>query len=127
MGEDGSAVSKGLGWTLGTVGSLWEKASEGIGGLVGDGDDDGVYMTVPRCSEGHKLLLNQQGDAPCNLCRNKGTRYSCSQTCNYNICTKCWEKPPPSAQSDGNQHSSSGRPGSSGFDDDWGEDAPPAP
>jgi len=90
--EDG-ALAKGIGWTVGAVGGILEKASQGIGDLVSDGDGGGGQPQAPRCTKGHMLRTQVAQDVRCSVCHALGTRYGCSQGCNYDICTKCFEKP----------------------------------
>uniref|UniRef100_A0A7S4QYP8 Arf-GAP domain-containing protein n=1 Tax=Alexandrium monilatum TaxID=311494 RepID=A0A7S4QYP8_9DINO len=119
--EDG-ALRQGLGWTAGAVGSVWEKASNGIGDLMADGSGGQATPGAPTCSKGHMLRAEPRSDMKCSLCSTRGTRYCCSQGCRYDICTKCWEKPKGPNQKN-----------SMSFDDDeWGsgwedpsEKAPP--
>merc|ERR1719433_2523761 len=53
--EDGALV-KGLGWTVGAVGGLLEKASQGLGDFVNDGDQG--QAAAPRCPQGHPLMTD---------------------------------------------------------------------
>lgn len=119
--EEGSTVSKSLGWTVDTVGSIWEK-SPGLSDLFGDDGGAQNAPQAPRCSQGHALRAEPRGDLKCSLCRAVGTRYACSQGCTYEICTKCFEKPTQ-------VKSKKEALDSFDFDDEsWGADkAPPPP
>lgn len=126
--EDG-VISRSVGWTAGTVGNLWDKASQSIGDLVGDGDmDDHGQIQAPRCNKGHRLRTECRPGEKCSLCGAKGTRYACSQGCDFDICTKCFEKPPRSA---GGTRERVNKKGSVDFDDDewstWADEPEKAP
>lgn len=112
--EEGSAVRKGFGWGMGAATSLWAKASDVVSG------------TQKPCDGEHQLHVDPRPDAKCELCNVKGTRYACSRGCEYYICPKCFEKPPPAP-------AKASKAGAGDFDDDggWGdwddekEDKPP--
>lgn len=97
--QEGSIVSKGLGWGMGAVGSLWETASTGLGSVTGALADDSrgskpAYQQGPRCLQGHGLRISPEPTMKCSGCGVMGTRYACSQGCSYDVCTKCYDKPP---------------------------------
>eukprot|EP00429_Kryptoperidinium_foliaceum_P107726 CAMPEP_0176238042 /NCGR_PEP_ID=MMETSP0121_2-20121125/28161_1 /TAXON_ID=160619 /ORGANISM="Kryptoperidinium foliaceum, Strain CCMP 1326" /LENGTH=468 /DNA_ID=CAMNT_0017577505 /DNA_START=19 /DNA_END=1425 /DNA_ORIENTATION=+ len=118
--QEGTGASAAVGWTKGTVGTLWEKSS-GIADLFGDEGGEGSSPQAPRCSKGHALRTEPRSEAKCTLCSAKGTRYGCSAGCAFDICTKCFEKPAARAQSSG-----SAKRDAFDFDDDsWGDDGPP--
>lgn len=130
--QEGSGIRQGLGWTAGAVGSAWSTASAGVAGAFGEGDDPACVQQVPRCREGHRLRTEPRSDTKCDLCGAKGTRYTCSQSCSFDLCVKCFEKAPAGAQKpSGGRTSFDGTPkksASSFDDDDWGESAaPPEP
>jgi len=104
--EEGSTVSKGLGWTWGAVGGLMSKASSTLGDIMGEGEDDigggergqvPQARQAPRCKAGHQLRTQPRSDKICDVCGTKGTRYQCSSSCDFDMCTKCFDKPPPMA------------------------------
>lgn len=102
--EEGSAVKKGFGWGMGAATSLWAKASDVVSGVQ------------QPCNGDHQLTVDPRNDVKCELCGVKGTRYACSRGCEYYICPKCFEKPPPAPAKASNA-------GAGGFDDDggWGD------
>merc|ERR1712203_263141 len=121
-------MGKGLGWAAGAVGTVFNKASEGIGNLgsiVGDGGEGSEYIQqVPRCRQGHRLRTEARSDKMCDLCGARGTRYACSTGCSFDICIKCFEKAPAGAATQPSRTgSTSGTPqrtksaGAASFDD----------
>lgn len=123
--QEGSAVSQGLGWTQNTVGGLINKAGQGlgnlqagIGSLVEDDSSPSPFPQAPKCGLCKApLRAEPKSTQRCSLCKASGTRYSCSSGCNYDICTKCFEKPTASARS--------GKAAMSFEDDDWGHEVEP--
>jgi len=100
VAEEGSAVRKGWGWTVGaigglidnpgkTVGGLWEKANEKFTELVGD-PEVVEEAAAPRCRQGHRLFTAVRPTAQCVECGANGTRYCCAEG-EYDVCTKCFE------------------------------------
>lgn len=122
--QEGSGASAAVGWTKGAVGSVMEKSSTlDFSDLFGDEGGSGGAAAppqAPRCSKGHALRTEPRSDIKCTLCNARGTRYSCSAGCDYNICTKCFEKPAAMQAKNG------GKKDTFDFDDDsWGNDVPP--
>jgi len=113
--EEGSAVRQGFGWGLGAATSLWAKASETVG--------DAISGNQKPCTGEHQLTVNPQPDVKCELCNVKGTRYACGRGCEYFICPKCFEKPPPTASKAG----ADGDGGWGDFDAEDEKEPPPAP
>lgn len=130
--QEGSVASRGLEWGTGAASTVWEK-SPGIADFFNDeGGGGSSAPQAPRCARGHALRAEPRGDLRCTLCAASGTRYACSAGCNYDICTKCFEKPGiEAAKAARQQDSGGGSAGAKGgkkdsfdFDDDWGDDAP---
>jgi len=126
--DEGSAVSRGLGWTVGTVGGIWEKGSAGLGDFFSDGGDaPGGAPQAPRCPKGHPLRTEPHADTKCSVCFAGGTRYSCSRGCNYHVCTKCFENPRTFESGKAGRATKGGSGGMDFDDDNWGDDVPPQP
>jgi len=126
--EEGSLAASGLGWTTSTLGNVWEKGSQGIGGIsdfFGDESGDSSAPRAPRCPKGYPLRTEPRSDRKCSVCGAMGTRYtSTAEGSMYAICTKCFEKPAQTAAATGS--ASKKKEASFDFDDDdWGNDAPP--
>jgi len=119
--EEGSAARNVAGWTSHTATDVWTKSSAGFSDFFADGPGgtESAAPQAPRCKAGHSLRTEPQSSAKCSVCKAPGTRYSCSQGCDYDICTKCFEKPTTTA---GKKDSSFNFD-----DDDWGQDAAPPP
>lgn len=118
VAEEGSAVRKSWGWTVGavgglienpgkTVGGLWEKANEKFTELIGDPEVE-EEAVVPRCSQGHRLFTAVRPTAKCVECGADGTRFCCAEG-EYDVCTNCFEA--------GLTRGRSGASGSSGMPD----------
>jgi len=93
--EEGTGLRGGLGWGLSAIGGVLGKATEVAGSFVGgeSGEAAGGSQTqVPRCDQGHRLRTEPRYDGRCAGCNTRGTRYCCSQGCDYDICTKCFEQ-----------------------------------
>eukprot|EP00929_Paragymnodinium_shiwhaense_P000567 TRINITY_DN100812_c0_g1_i1.p1 TRINITY_DN100812_c0_g1~~TRINITY_DN100812_c0_g1_i1.p1 ORF type:complete len:548 (-),score=148.32 TRINITY_DN100812_c0_g1_i1:60-1601(-) len=121
--EEGSVVSKGWGWTkgaMGGIGGLLKQAASAAGEVIAsENDGSSKPPPGPRCNEGHTLRTEPNSGAVCSRCPQKGTRYACSQGCDFSMCIKCYEKPQTAAGT-----AASGKSGGNiDFDnDDWGED-----
>mmetsp|Transcript_45646 Transcript_45646/g.105963 ORF Transcript_45646/g.105963 Transcript_45646/m.105963 type:complete len:348 (-) Transcript_45646:23-1066(-) len=92
-------VSKGWGWTMGAVGSLWEKAQDAVGEIIGDNEaqeEQEPERRPVRCPKGQELIAKPNSDGVCSYCGAKGTRYACSKgDCDFEVCTKCFDKGAP--------------------------------
>jgi len=116
--DEENSLRRSMSWGVGAMGEFLQNASEGLGKMMDDGEGSSQAPPAPRCPKNHKLRTSPASATKCDLCPARGTRYACCDGCDYNICTKCFEKPVEGRST----------PGSKGmtFDDDWGEDAPPA-
>jgi len=119
--QEGSGASAAVDWTRASVGNILDKGTtlnfSEIFGAEEDGPGAAVAPQAPRCGQGHALRAEPRGDSRCSLCNARGTRYACSAGCNFDICTKCFEKPVAS-------QAKGGKKDAFDFDDDWGDDAP---
>mmetsp|Transcript_48808 Transcript_48808/g.116042 ORF Transcript_48808/g.116042 Transcript_48808/m.116042 type:complete len:342 (-) Transcript_48808:6-1031(-) len=95
-------VGRGWGWTMGAVGSLWEKAQDAVGEIIGDNDAQGAAggaeePRAVRCPNGKELTVKPNPSGACSYCGAKGTRYSCACVpgTNFEVCTKCFDKGAP--------------------------------
>lgn len=135
--QEGSAIRGVAGWTANTVSSVASRGGQaagqaasgmgsGFGDFFGDGDDGGGAPKAPRCDQGHALRSEPRSTSKCSLCQARGTRYACSRGCEYDICIKCFEKPPAFSPASRVSGSNSGKKDNFSFDDDeWGQASPP--
>lgn len=96
--EEGTGVRAVGALGVGIVGGIFGKASQVAGGWLGGGggdsnDQESSGPPVPRCDQGHRLRTEPRYDGRCAGCNSRGTRYCCSQGCDYDVCIKCYESP----------------------------------
>ena len=61
---------------------------------------DEIAAAKVRCASGHALVKQPRIDHVCDLCAATGTHFGCSEGCDYDLCTNCYEKILQKAQED---------------------------